>query len=427
MAGIMPKGYGRPLLLIGFLVVLLLSGCGEPGYPEDLTYPERGDPLLVPGPEIDVQTDIPDAPGRLAEQIARIPDVTKGKNQIFYPDRLRHPEFRAAIRTVLNGSFGTPARPLVDLPTDHPSRPALRDAIDRLRLEEPMLAEGSKLYRRHCLHCHGLAGDGRGPSGPWLNPHPRDYRQGLFKFISTDNGGFSRPTRDDLYRTIQHGIEGTSMPSFRTLSNDELHALVSYVIHLSLRGEVEFRALLLARDREEELDGKDGTRKPDAEEVRAAAREVGQEAQGLVSVLTVDAWAASAKKVQTPATERVPPTEDSIRKGYELITKSDSKVKTCIGCHLDFGRQARFRYDLWGTLVRPNNWTAGVYRGGRRPIDLYWRLKVGIKPSAMPPFPQGDDEEIWHVVNFLQALPYPQMLPADVRRKVYDNKDAHAE
>ena len=63
---------------------------------------------------------------------------------------------------------------------------------------------------------------------------------------------------------------------------------------------------------------------------------------------------------------------------------------------------------------------------GRRPIDMYWRLKVGIIPSNMPKF-TGEEEELWHVVNFLQALPYPQMLPPDVRRKVYDNKDAHAE
>jgi len=47
-----------------------------------------------------------------------------------------------------------------------------------------------------------------------------------------------------------------------------------------------------------------------------------------------------------------------------------------------------------GTLVRPNNWTAGVYRGGRRPIDMYWRIKLGIAPSGMPPF-GGTDEQLW--------------------------------
>src|SRR5262249_45214212 len=42
MAGISPKGYGLPLALVGFLLVFLLSGCGDSGYPEDLVYPQRG-------------------------------------------------------------------------------------------------------------------------------------------------------------------------------------------------------------------------------------------------------------------------------------------------------------------------------------------------------------------------------------------------
>ena len=46
--------------------------------------------------------------------------------------------------------------------------------------------------------------------------------------------------------------------------------------------------------------------------------------------------------------------------------------------------RCNFRYDEWGTLVRPMNLTTGVYRGGRRPIDLYWRIKGGIEPSGMP-------------------------------------------
>ena len=56
---------------------------------------------------------------------------------------------------------------------------------------------GSKHFRLHCLHCHGLTGDGRGPSGKWLNPHPRDYRQGLFKFQSVNQAadGTIRPPR----------------------------------------------------------------------------------------------------------------------------------------------------------------------------------------------------------------------------------------
>ncbi len=75
--------------------------------------------------------------------------------------------------------------------------------------------------------------------------------------------------------------------------------------------------------------------------------------------------------------------------------------------------------------------TAGIYRGGRRPIDLYWRIKGGIRPSGMPGADLKIDkgkkaDQYWDVVNFLQALPYPQMLPQadndhpiDIRERIY--------
>jgi hypothetical protein len=103
------------------------------------------------------------------------------------------------------------------------------------------LQEGSRLYRIHCVQCHGLTGDGRGPTSKWVNPHPRDYRLGLFKFQSVDqsDGTIRPPRRDDLYRTIYEGVEGTAMQSYNMLMDYEIDALVSYVIHLSVRGEVE--------------------------------------------------------------------------------------------------------------------------------------------------------------------------------------------
>ena len=134
----------------------------------------------------------------------------------------------------------------------------------------------------------------------------------------------------------------------------------------------------------------------------------------------IQQWADSNSKVLEPAkgsyvenpSDKV--RADSIRHGYTLF--SDPKgAASCIGCHTDYGRQVPFRYDDWGTLVRPMNLTIGVYRGGRRPIDIFWRIKGGIGPSGMPKTGLDNDKDIWDVVNFVQALPYPQMLPEDVR------------
>ncbi len=49
-------------------------------------------------------------------------------------------------------------------------------------------AGGYALYRRNCLHCHGVSGAGDGPTAPFLYPLPRDYRKGIFKFTSTPSG-----------------------------------------------------------------------------------------------------------------------------------------------------------------------------------------------------------------------------------------------
>src|SRR5262249_10375993 len=97
---------------------------------------------------------------------------------------------------------------------------------------------GFALYRRHCLHCHGVSGAGDGPTANFLYPRPRDYRPAKFKFTSTPNG--AKPTRDDLRRTIRDGLHGTSMPAFESMmSASEIDQVLEYVLFLSMRGETE--------------------------------------------------------------------------------------------------------------------------------------------------------------------------------------------
>ena len=62
--------------------------------------------------------------------------------------------------------------------------------------------------------------------------------------------------------------------------------------------------------------------------------------------------------------------------------------------------------DGWQNPLRPANLNDGVYKGGRRPIDLYWRLAKGINGAKMPAHAGIlNDDQIWDIVNFVLALP----------------------
>ena len=69
--------------------------------------------------------------------------------------------------------------------------------------------------------------------------------------------------------------------------------------------------------------------------------------------------------------------------------------------------------DDWGNPLRPANLNRGVYKGGRRPLDIFWRIAKGINGAQMPahyPSPL-DDKKVWDLVNFVLALPYePELL-----------------
>ncbi|HYS80841.1 MAG TPA: c-type cytochrome, partial [Anaeromyxobacteraceae bacterium] len=76
---------------------------------------------------------------------------------------------------------------------------------------DPAAAErGRSVFNRYCISCHGVDGDGRGPTADWIDPRPRILTSGTFKFRSTPSGKL--PTDADLYRTITNGLHHTFMP-----------------------------------------------------------------------------------------------------------------------------------------------------------------------------------------------------------------------
>jgi hypothetical protein len=270
------------------------------------------------------------------------------------------------------------------------------------------------------LLCHGVNGDGRGTIARFINPHPRDFRQGLFKFTSVDQtGGYSPPRREDLRRTIQQGVEGTAMPAFNLMQPKDIDALVSYVIHLSIRGKAEFDTISNGYTYGHDADPKKRTLTYDDN-----LGPVGEYMQTLVAV-NLKAWERAPTKAikikPYPFKEGVDNDEfkASVQRGYYYFTAQEDKQPgakglNCITCHVNFGRQAMFKWDSWGTLARPNNLTNGIYRGGRRTVDIYHRIHSGINGSNMPAFGSSENapataNAVWDLVNFVQTLPYPAM------------------
>ena len=382
------------LALVCFAAGAGCGGCASKpeAYPVQISYSARKDWIVDRMPTI-----VPEAQeenGRFEEGIESIP--SRG-GRAYNPAAAPEPD-RTELNTFLNANFGSPASPTMA------GDDATRALAANLGLSDDNLAAGSTLFRRHCQECHGLNGDGRGPTGPWLTPHPRDFRQGVFKFVSTNGSGPRKPTRSDLFRTLSNGLPSTAMPSFALRSEDERHRLIDYVMFLSIRGRTEFEVLrTLLTEGDVGLNGDVAT--------EAAA----------IAKAQLQAWTA-AETDRTP----VPPSPvaedssalaDSIRRGHAIFI--DAKGGACATCHGDDGRQGKLQYDVWGTLLKPANLTETRRKGGDGAENLYLRIRGGIGPSNMPAAGALTDAQTWDVVHFLRALPYPDKLPADIKDRVY--------
>jgi mono/diheme cytochrome c family protein len=279
---------------------------------------------------------------------------------------------------------------------------ALRERGERLFVEwYPTLAESSEIYRVECLHCHGVEGGGDGPSAEFLDPRPRDFRHGVFKYTALTQP--ARPRRADLLRTLHDGLNGTSMPSFARLSLAERNGLADLVRLLSIRGEVERRLAATFAD--------EGELEDDA-----------------VATETVDVfekWTAADDKVVVAETEVPAVTPEIVARGNALF--HDTTKGNCSSCHGDSGagdgpaawkigldgRRAPAYLDAWDRPILPRDLRLGIYRGGARPIDLYRRIWSGIPGTPMPALgtakaPDGtqavSSADVWALVHYVRSL-----------------------
>jgi mono/diheme cytochrome c family protein len=110
-------------------------------------------------------------------------------------------------------------------PTDYPpERGRTVPPIDPATVMSPsaeMLARGQAVYAQNCTSCHGPSGLGDGPAGRGLRPGPRNF---------TQPGEWVNGSRiENIYKTLEQGIKGSSMVSYVSLTKRDRMALVHYV------------------------------------------------------------------------------------------------------------------------------------------------------------------------------------------------------
>jgi len=87
---------------------------------------------------------------------------------------------------------------------------------------EEQLTKGKEVYATNCASCHGEAGKGDGAAAAALNPAPRNFTKADAKWT---NGSSELA----IFNTLANGIEGTSMASYKHLTEEERWALTHYV------------------------------------------------------------------------------------------------------------------------------------------------------------------------------------------------------
>lgn len=101
------------------------------------------------------------------------------------------------------------------------AQPAAAVDVQALLKASPALVDkGKSIFSINCASCHGVNGKGDGPAASALNPKPRDFTSGYWRY----GGGVAR-----IVQTISTGSPGTAMAPFPGIPLEDRFALAHYV------------------------------------------------------------------------------------------------------------------------------------------------------------------------------------------------------
>jgi len=139
----------------------------------------------------------------------------------------------------------------VPKPVELPSAPSMTNAT---------VEAGKKLYVDNgCVKCHGTLGRADGPSSPTLTDElNRPIRPADLSEPWTFRGG---PSREDIFRTMSTGFNGTPMPSFAdALTPEQRWAITDFIASLSGTDAPTYTNLVVAKYAPDPIDLKNGTK-----------------------------------------------------------------------------------------------------------------------------------------------------------------------
>ena len=232
-------------------------------------------------------------------------------------------------------------------------------AAEPLTLAFNRYMEGKYLFERNCLVCHGTRGDGKGEMAPTLQPKPRSFREGMFKFRTTPFG--SLPTEDDLRHTIKHGLTGTAMGMFSQLTEEDVTNVIEYVKSFSRR------------------------------------------------------W-RKAENYAVPMTFPAEPEwfKEAASKAAHAATGKALFQTNCLACHGPDadgqGPAVPALKDIWEQPARPSDLRQPHLRCGDRPQDIYRVLTTGLNGTPMVSFDATlTPEQRWDIIAYLFTLKLPDV------------------
>lgn len=232
-----------------------------------------------------------------------------------------------------------------------------------------MIEAGKRVYFTKCVWCHGVDGAGDGPGADRLWPRPRNFNQGTFKIRHTASGELplfdaKKPIagQNDLFETVTHGLPGSAMPPWEGILTEEQRLQV-----------LSFVTTQLVKDRS-----------------------------------FTDKQSESQTILQMSDLKPIPATEESLKKGAELVVE-----RKCVECHGMEGRGDGNAFNLkddWGFSIQPADWhKCWNFRGSRQDPynvkNIFRTFSTGVNGTPMPSFADNTTvEERWHIANFVNSL-----------------------